>query len=215
MMRGMSGMFFRYNSCASRCTAMASTNGYATMTSSLLSAAGSPLNAASVSVCSNSRMRGRLSRKSSVSVCASRAQVFLRIFRRRIVFEALVNFIFERAEHGVQQRRGFDLDFGRVNQFLVEEPGKQQPQQVDRDDRDRAFRRKIFAVEMIDAADARVRGDETIGQLGDGRLHVRSIPQGRRKRKRGRGIYDLRLMIYDCERSPRHDASSPIINRKS
>ena len=36
--------------CASRCTAMASMNGYATMISSLLNAAGSPLKAASVSV---------------------------------------------------------------------------------------------------------------------------------------------------------------------
>ena len=34
------------------------------------------------------------------------------------------------AEHGVQQRRRFHLDFGGMNQLFVEETGEQQPQQV-------------------------------------------------------------------------------------
>ena len=68
MMRGMRGMFSRYNSCASRCTAMASTKGYATMTSSLLNAAGSPLKAASISVFRISRTREKLLRNLSVKL---------------------------------------------------------------------------------------------------------------------------------------------------
>src|ERR1035437_7696497 len=56
---------------------MASTNGYETKTSSLLTAAGSPLNAASTSVCKISRTRGRLPRNSTVNLCASPVMSFL------------------------------------------------------------------------------------------------------------------------------------------
>ena len=65
------------------------------------------------------------------------------------------------SEDGIQQRRRFDLDFRGVDQFFVEETGKQQPQQILRDGRDGALGRQVFAIQMIDAAQLGVGRDQT------------------------------------------------------
>ena len=62
-----------------------------------------------------------------------------------------------------------------MDRFLVEEPGKQQPQQVAGEGGDGAFGRQVFAVQMVDAPDARIRRDEFIRQLGD-RFHGQQYP---------------------------------------
>src|SRR5450759_5354765 len=71
-----------------------------------------------------------------------------------------------------------------MNQFLVEKSGEKQPQQIHGDGGDFGFGRQIFAVKMIDAACARVGGNQLIGQPGHRVLHGASIPQPPRKRKR-------------------------------
>ena len=81
-----------------------------------------------------------------------RRDVFFGEAVRRIVFEALADFVLQFAENRIQQRRRLHFDFRRMDQFLVKESGEQQPQQILRDGRDGAFGRQIFAVQMIDAA---------------------------------------------------------------
>ena len=103
-------------------------------------------------------------------VVRRRGDVLLRQVGRGIVFEALADFVLERAEHRIEQLRRHHLDFRRMDEFFVEETGEQQPQQVHGDGRDGAFGRQVFAVQMVDAADARVGCDEFICQLGD-RVH--------------------------------------------
>ena len=92
---------------------------------------------------------------------------FVQAFRR-LIFQAFANFIFERSEDRVQQRCRFSLDFGRMNRLLVEKSGEQQPQQINRDGGNGALGRKIFAVEMVDAAHFGVGRDELVGELRDG-----------------------------------------------
>jgi hypothetical protein len=69
-----------------------------------------------------------------------------------------------------------------MDRLLVEETGKEQPQQIRGDGRNGALGRQIFAVQMIDAADARVRRDQLIRQLSDG-IHAKpfTIKWGRNK----------------------------------
>ena len=54
-----------------------------------------------------------------------------------------------------------------MNRFLVEETGKEQSQQVLRNGDNGMVGRQVFAVQMVDAADARVGGDQLIRQFGD------------------------------------------------
>ena len=63
-------------------------------------------------------------------VVRRRRDVFLRQIRRRMVFEALADFVLQRAQHRVEQFRRRHLDFRGVDRLLVEEAGKQQPQQI-------------------------------------------------------------------------------------
>jgi hypothetical protein len=90
---------------------------------------------------------------------------------RRGILEALVNLIFEPAEHGVDQGGGFHLQFGRVNNLIMKESWEKKAQQVDRDGADGALAGQVFAVEMIDATDARVGGEQLVGKLGDRHVH--------------------------------------------
>src|ERR1043165_1105337 len=69
-----------------------------------------------------------------------------------------------------------------MNRLLVEESGKYQTKQIERDGSNGAFGRKIFSIEMVDAAAAGVRSNQLIGQLRH--VHAASIPQRFRKRKR-------------------------------
>ena len=87
-----------------------------------------------------------------------------------MIFQALADFVLELSENGIQQRRRLRLDFGGMDQLLVKETGEQHAQQIHRDGRDGAFGRQIFAVQMIDAADARIRRDQLIRELRD-RFH--------------------------------------------
>jgi len=54
-----------------------------------------------------------------------------------------------------------------MNQLFVKKTREEQPQQILGDARDGAFGRQIFAIQMIDAAPAGVRGDKLIRELGD------------------------------------------------
>ena len=69
-----------------------------------------------------------------------------------------------------------------MDQFLVEITGEQQPQQILRDGGDGAFGRQVFAVQMVDAADARIRRDELIRQFGD-RFHEGEFTTKARRQK--------------------------------
>jgi len=50
-----------------------------------------------------------------------------------------------------------------MDEFLVEITGEQQPQLILRDGGNGAFGGQVFAIQMIDAAHARIRRDELIG----------------------------------------------------
>ena len=91
-----------------------------------------------------------------------RSQALLFEFGRRVILQAFIDFIFQFAQHRIHQRRGFHLDFGRVNWFFVEKTGKQKPQQIGANDRDGASGRKILAIQMIDAARVCIGGDQAI-----------------------------------------------------
>ncbi len=54
--------------------------------------------------------------------------------------------------------------------FSSKKPGNSTPQQIHRDGRDGAFGRQVFAVQMVDAADARVGRDQLVRELRD-RFH--------------------------------------------
>jgi len=82
---------------------------------------------------------------------------------RRGVFEAFVNFILEPSPDRVHECGRFDLQLGGVNQFVVEETGKEQAEQVGRDRGNRALGGQIFSVEMVDASDARIGSQELVG----------------------------------------------------
>jgi hypothetical protein len=69
-----------------------------------------------------------------------------------------------------------------MNQLLVKKSWKQQPQQIAGDVRDRALGRKIFSVQMIDAAQPRIRHDEVVREFGD-RFHKSDLPQNCEGRK--------------------------------
>src|SRR5262249_19780105 len=62
---------------------------------------------------------------------------------------------------------------------------------------------------MVDSAGAGVRGDETIGQLGDGQLHKSEYSADAHETQAAR---DLRFTIYDL-RAARH--AQPLVNRIS
>ncbi len=57
----------------------------------------------------------------------------------------------------------------------MEKAGERQPQQIHGYLGDGVFRRKIFSVEVIDAAHSRIRSHKAIGELRDGQLHGRII----------------------------------------
>ena len=99
------------------------------MISSRLAAAGSPLNAASTSSMQNVLRQGREPRNATREVMRLAGDVLFGQAFRRLIFQALANFVFERAQHGIQQGRGFHSDFGRMDQFLVKKAGKQKPEQ--------------------------------------------------------------------------------------
>ena len=119
------------------------------------------------------------------------AKLAFHVFRWRIVFETLVNLVFERAEHRVEARGGLHLDFRRMNQLIVKKTREQQPQQVLRQRRHQPFGGKVLAVEMIDAADLRVGGDQFFGELRDRRFHARSIRQRKSESKRAEFVKTL------------------------
>ena len=133
------------------------------MTSSLLKAAGSPWKAASVSVCNKSRTRGQLAQKAQGQRAGRLARVFRAGVFRRGVFEALANFILQSFRDRIHQggRLGFQL--GGMDGFLVEEAGEQQAQQIQGDGGNGGFGRQVLAVNVIDPAHARIRGDQLIG----------------------------------------------------
>ncbi len=95
---------------------------------------------------------------------------------RRLVFQALADFVFQFAENRIQQRRRLHLDFRGVDQLFVKETGEQQPQQILRDGRDGALGRQVFAVQMVDAAHLRVGRDEVVGEFGN-RIHGGKLPR--------------------------------------
>ena len=66
-----------------------------------------------------------------------------------------------------------------MNNLLVKEPGEKQPQQVHCDGANHRFARKVLAIEVIDAANARIRGKQLVGKLGDRYVHERkySVPE--------------------------------------
>ena len=105
----------------------------------------------------------------------------------RLIFEALADFVFELADDGIEQHGGFCLKLGGMNQFLIEKSGKQQAQQVLGDRGDDALGGQVFAVEMVDAAHARVGGEQLAGQLGDRVIHGASIGQRAEQGKFRRG----------------------------
>jgi hypothetical protein len=55
-----------------------------------------------------------------------------------------------------------------MKQLLVEEPGKQEPEQIGGDERNGALRGQILSVQVVDASDACVGSHQTVCQLGDG-----------------------------------------------
>jgi hypothetical protein len=79
-------------------------------------------------------------------------EVFPFIFLGRIVFEALVNFVFEAAQDEVEERSGFDFDFGGMYGLFVEKARKEQSQKINGYLSNRAFGRKIFSIQMVYAA---------------------------------------------------------------
>ena len=63
-----------------------------------------------------------------------------------------------------------------MDQLLVKVPGEQQAEQILGDGVDGTLGRQIFAVQMIDAADAGIGLDKLVGQPGDS-FHNRDLPQ--------------------------------------
>jgi hypothetical protein len=55
-----------------------------------------------------------------------------------------------------------------MEELFVEEPGKQEPQQIHRDERNGALRGEVLSVEVVDASGAGVGSHEAVGELGDG-----------------------------------------------
>src|SRR5882724_3750169 len=55
-----------------------------------------------------------------------------------------------------------------MNQFFVKKSRKQQPQQILCDGCNDALGRQIFSVQMIDAADTRIRRNQFVREFGDG-----------------------------------------------
>jgi hypothetical protein len=64
-----------------------------------------------------------------------------------------------------------------VNELLVKKTGKKQTQQILGEGCDGAPGGQVLPIEMIDAADLCVRGDQFFRKLGNGRFHAGSIPQ--------------------------------------
>ena len=87
------------------------------------------------------------------------------------VFEALEQFVLQAALHRVHEDGGLDLQLGGVQGLFLEEAGEEQPQQIHRDAGDGGLRRKVFPVEVVDATNARVGGEQVVGELGDGVAH--------------------------------------------
>src|ERR1700722_3983921 len=117
---------------------------------------------------------------------SSGAEIFFGEFFRRMIFETFIDLIFEPFKHGVHQCGGFHLDFGRVNELFVEEPGKEKVQEVARDRGDGGFRGQVFSVEMINAAHPGVGSHQLLGQPGNRVLHGASIQQMAAERKPSR-----------------------------
>ena len=58
-----------------------------------------------------------------------------------------------------------------MNRLLIEESGKEQAQQVFSDESHCALGGQILAIQMINAAESRVRGDQFVGQFCDRVVH--------------------------------------------
>jgi len=97
MMRGIKATFFAYHSCANRCTAIVSTNGYATMIFFATQRGRVAVVAASMSVCSNSRMCGSLQKKIQRQRVREPRRSFLAISSGCDI-QALVNFVLQMRE---------------------------------------------------------------------------------------------------------------------
>src|SRR5207247_2936368 len=95
------------------------------------------------------------------------AQFFSFHVGRRRVFEAFVNLLLQPFPDRIHERGGLDLQFRGVNRFVIEETRKNQAQQVGRNGGNGGFRRQIFPVKMVDAADARIRSQKPVSQLGN------------------------------------------------
>jgi hypothetical protein len=128
-------------------------------------------------------MQGRQPRNSKRETGGRRGDGFLGEGIGRIIFEALADFVLQFAEDGIQQGGGLHLDLGRVDEFFVEETGKQQAQQIAGDGGDGGLGREIFAIQMIDAAGLGVGGDQFIGQFCDRIIHPGSITEHVRQGK--------------------------------
>src|SRR6266516_2528582 len=113
------------------------------------------------------------------------AQFFSFHVGRRRVFEAFVNLLLQPFPDRIHEGGGLDLQFRGVNRFVIEETRKNQAQQVGRNGGNGRFRRQIFPVKMVDAADARIRSQKPVSQLGNRDVvHGGSIPQSQVKGKR-------------------------------
>src|SRR6266498_1611630 len=74
-----------------------------------------------------------------------------------------------------------------MDRFVIEEPGKEQPEQIGRNRGNRALGRQILAVEMIDPADTRVGSQELVAQMGHRHIvHEPKYPAGTGERQAGR-----------------------------
>ena len=69
-----------------------------------------------------------------------------------------------------------------MDEFLVEISGEQQPQQILRNGGNGAFGRQVFAVQMVDAAHARIRRDELVREFSD-RFHKGEFTTKARRQK--------------------------------
>jgi len=84
----------------------------------------------------------------------------------RGVFEAPPYLAPQALQHAIQKRHGYSVDFGGVDRLFVEEPGKQQAQQIGRNIGDGTLGGQVLAVHVIDPARASIGLHQAPGQLG-------------------------------------------------
>jgi len=130
---------------------MASINEYATITSSLLPAAGSPSYAASASRLEQFPDTRQVAEELERKRPRHPLQVCVRESGGRGVFEAFPDLLFQTAEHAIEKLAGYGFDFRGVEGLFVEEPREQQAQQIGRDAADGALGGQVLAVHVLGA----------------------------------------------------------------